>query len=184
MHEEEEKNLTPFVRRSQRGHFRKNGDEPLLCCLNRTAIRRSGGIAPPFLTPALDGGEWLASHHSRFTLRYPLDRRQGGSPPQMNFASMWCTHCARITQSVRLVPGWTAEVRSSSPGNGKLFHLFTSSRAPLEPTQPPIQWVAGARSPGVKRPGRETDHSPPSRAKIKNGGVIPSLLHTSSGRSA
>jgi hypothetical protein len=29
------------------------------------------------------------------------------------------------------------------------------------PAQFPIQWVQGALSPGVKRPGREADHSPP-----------------------
>jgi hypothetical protein len=27
----------------------------------------SGGIAPPFLTSALDGGEWSASRADRFT---------------------------------------------------------------------------------------------------------------------
>jgi len=32
-------------------------------------------------------------------------------------------------------------------------------------TRPPIQWVLGVLSRGVKRPGREADHSPPSRAK-------------------
>jgi hypothetical protein len=26
-----------------------------------------GGVAPPFLTSALDGGEWSASHPGRFT---------------------------------------------------------------------------------------------------------------------
>jgi hypothetical protein len=34
-------------------------------------------------------------------------------------------------------------------------------------TQPPIQWVSGAISLGVKRPGRETDHSPPSSDEVK-----------------
>jgi hypothetical protein len=34
-------------------------------------------------------------------------------------------------------------------------------------TQPPIQWVPGALSLGVKRPGREADHSPPSSAEVK-----------------
>jgi hypothetical protein len=38
----------------------------------------------------------------------------------------------------------------------------------LGPTQPPIQWVPGALSLGVKRPGREADHSPPSSAEVKN----------------
>jgi hypothetical protein len=38
----------------------------------------------------------------------------------------------------------------------------------LGPTQPPIQWVPGALSLGVKRRGREADHSPPSSAEVKN----------------
>jgi hypothetical protein len=42
------------------------------------------------------------------------------------------------------------------------------SRSVLGPTQPPIQWVPGALSLGVKRPGREVDHSPPSSAEVKN----------------
>jgi hypothetical protein len=42
------------------------------------------------------------------------------------------------------------------------------SRTALRHTQPPIQWVPGALSLGVKRPGREADHSSPSSAEIKN----------------
>jgi hypothetical protein len=38
----------------------------------------------------------------------------------------------------------------------------------LESTQPPIQWVTGALSLGIKRPGREAEHSPPSSAKVNN----------------
>jgi hypothetical protein len=37
-----------------------------------------------------------------------------------------------------------------------------------------MQWVPGALSPGVKRPGREGDHSPTS-AEVKNGGAMPAL---------
>jgi hypothetical protein len=37
----------------------------------------------------------------------------------------------------------------------------------LGPTQSPIQWVPGDRSLGVKRPGREADHSPLSSAEVK-----------------
>jgi hypothetical protein len=33
--------------------------------------------------------------------------------------------------------------------------------------QPPIQWVPGTLSLGIKRPGREADHSPPSSAEVK-----------------
>jgi hypothetical protein len=46
--------------------------------------------------------------------------------------------------------------------------LFTIvSRPALKPTQPPIQWVLGALSLGIKRPGREADHSPPSSDEVK-----------------
>jgi hypothetical protein len=41
------------------------------------------------------------------------------------------------------------------------------SRPALDPIQAPIQWVPGALSVGVKRPGREADHSPPSNAEVK-----------------
>jgi hypothetical protein len=53
------------------------------------------------------------------------------------------------------------------PGGGKNFHFSTSSRPALGSTQPPIQWVPGPLSPGVKRPGREADHSPPTSAEVK-----------------
>jgi hypothetical protein len=42
-----------------------------------------------------------------------------------------------------------------------IFLFTTVSRTALGPTQPPIQRVSGALSLGVKRPGREADHSPP-----------------------
>jgi hypothetical protein len=47
-------------------------------------------------------------------------------------------------------------------------YLFSmSSRPALGPTQPPIQWVPWTLSPGVKRPGHEADHSPPTSAEVK-----------------
>jgi hypothetical protein len=58
-------------------------------------------------------------------------------------------------------------VRSYSPGKVKNFLFSTSSRSALGSTQPPIQWVRGALSPGVKWPGREADHSSPSSAEVK-----------------
>jgi hypothetical protein len=39
-----------------------------------------------------------------------------------------------------------------------IFLFTTVSVTALEPTQPPIQWVPGALSLGVKRPVREADH--------------------------
>jgi hypothetical protein len=47
------------------------------------------------------------------------------------------------------------------------FNNSTASRTALGSTQPPIQWVPGALSLGVKRPGREADYSPPSTAEVK-----------------
>jgi len=49
-----------------------------------------------------------------------------------------------------------------------IFLCDTMSRPALGPIQPPIQWVLGALSLGVKRPGREADHSPPSSAEVNN----------------
>jgi hypothetical protein len=42
------------------------------------------------------------------------------------------------------------------------------SRPALRPTKPPIQWVPGAFSLGIKRTGREAGRSPPSSAEVKN----------------
>jgi hypothetical protein len=48
-----------------------------------------------------------------------------------------------------------------------IFLFATASRTAPEPTRPPIQWVTGALSIGVKRPEREAAHSPPSNAEFK-----------------
>jgi hypothetical protein len=49
-----------------------------------------------------------------------------------------------------------------------IFLFTTASRPALGPTQPPIQWVPGALYLGLKRPGSEADHLPPSSAGVKN----------------
>jgi hypothetical protein len=70
----------------------------------------------------------------------------------------------------------------SIPGSAR---LFSSPPRPDRPTQPLIQWVVpGVLYPGVKRPVREADHSPPSGAQAKDGGAIPPLPHMSSWHSA
>jgi hypothetical protein len=64
--------------------------------------------------------------------------------------------------------GWMIEVLGFDSWQGLGIFLFTTvSRMALGPTQPPIQWVLGAISLGVKQPGHEADHSPPSSAKVK-----------------
>jgi hypothetical protein len=52
------------------------------------------------------------------------------------------------------------------PSGAVLF--YTVSRPALGPTQPPMQGVPGTLSLGVKGPGCEADHSPPSSVKVKN----------------
>jgi hypothetical protein len=48
-----------------------------------------------------------------------------------------------------------------------IFFFTTASRPALGPILPPIQWVPGALLVGVKWPGCEADHSPPSNAEVK-----------------
>jgi hypothetical protein len=48
-----------------------------------------------------------------------------------------------------------------------IFLFTTGSRTALGPNQPHLQWVPGALYLGVKRPGREADHSPPSSTEVK-----------------
>jgi hypothetical protein len=57
--------------------------------------------------------------------------------------------------------------RRSSLGTVKNFLFSTTSIPALRLTQPPSQWVPGGLTPGLKRPGREADHSPPTSADVK-----------------
>jgi hypothetical protein len=59
------------------------------------------------------------------------------------------------------------KVRSLSLSRVKNFLFPTSSQLALRCTQPSIQCIPEALSPGVKRPGREADHSPPTSAEVK-----------------
>jgi hypothetical protein len=49
-----------------------------------------------------------------------------------------------------------------------IFLITTASGTAPGSAQPPIQWVAGTSSLGVKRPGRAGDQSPPSSDEVKN----------------
>jgi hypothetical protein len=70
--------------------------------------------------------------------------------------------------SVGTATGYGLDDRCSIPGWGWEIFLFDTVSGPaLGPTQPPIQWVPGSFSLGIKRPGREADHSPPSSAEDK-----------------
>jgi hypothetical protein len=80
--------------------------------------------------------------------------------------------------AVGIVTGYGMDdggVGVQSPGGVKNFLFFQSSR----PALGPMQSVPGTLFPGVKRPRREADHSPPANAEIKKCSIHP-LPHTPS----
>jgi hypothetical protein len=86
---------------------------------------------------------------------------------------------------VGIATGYGLDGRVSTPGRGTIFLSIMCGPA-LGPIKPPIQWVrrGGGASQGLKRQGREADHSAPCSAEVKNGGVIPSLPQIPSWRGA
>jgi hypothetical protein len=73
-----------------------------------------------------------------------------------------------LERMMRIMEDSIKDLRGTDSRWGLEIFLFsTASRTALGPTQPPIQWVPGALSLGVKRLGREADHSPPSSAEVK-----------------
>jgi hypothetical protein len=90
-----------------------------------------------------------------------------------------------LAEIQRWTTGWTIGVLGFDSRWGLGIFLFTTvSRRALGTTQPPIQWVQGVLSLGVKRPGREAGHSPPSSAEVKNTWSYTSTPNTSSWRGA
>jgi hypothetical protein len=75
---------------------------------------------------------------------------------------------------------WTIGVLGFDSRRGLgIFLLTTATRTVLRPIQSPIQWVPGALSLGLKRPGREADHSRSSSAEVKE--CVEQYLHSQYG---
>jgi hypothetical protein len=72
-----------------------------------------------------------------------------------------------MSGTVIYVPSGRPKGRSSNTVMVKNISFSMSSRPALGPTHHPIQCVSGTLSPGVKRPGCEADHSPPTNAEVK-----------------
>jgi hypothetical protein len=69
--------------------------------------------------------------------------------------------------ALRWATGWM--IGCSSPGRD--WEFFYSSPRPDRLSslpKPPIRWVPGAHPVGIKRRGREANHSPTSSAEVKN----------------
>jgi hypothetical protein len=53
-------------------------------------------------------------------------------------------------------------------GEQEVFFFSKMSRLALSITQPPVPYVPGCLSSGVKRPGLKADHIPPSSTEVKS----------------
>jgi hypothetical protein len=94
------------------------------------------------------------------------------SAHEENLRVLWDpkVHYKSHDSSVGIALGYGLDNRNSrfDSRRGLEFFLFTTaSRTALGPTQPPIQWAPGALFLGVKRSGREANHSPPFGAEVK-----------------
>jgi hypothetical protein len=104
---------------------------------------------------------WVAFQRHRYTIRIPAGDWQ---PPTEGYRDF----TRSLSPTIWMVPSYSAELRAGRsgvrvPARAENF----SSRPDLGPTQPPNQWVPGSLSLGIKRPGREAYHLPPSSAKVE-----------------
>jgi hypothetical protein len=58
---------------------------------------------------------------------------------------------AKFHATVATIDADMLRVQASIPQRQRIFLVASASRLALEPTQPPVQWVPGVLSPGVKR---------------------------------
>jgi hypothetical protein len=69
---------------------------------------------------------------------------------------------------------WTARVRSQVEARSFCFLHSVQTGSEAHSASYPVDTEGSF--PGVKRPGREADHSPPSSADVKNGGALHSPI--------
>jgi hypothetical protein len=126
---------------------------------------------------------------------------RGAIPPLHQYVFMvWCLvkhrdnftfylySWAKVTQLSGIALGYGLDDEGFDSQRELGIFLFDVSSPALGPTQPPLQCVpggGGSLSLGVKRPGREVDHSPSTSAEVKE--CVELYLHstnTSSWRGA
>jgi hypothetical protein len=112
---------------------------------------------------------------------FPRSKTAGASIDYSHIPSAEVTNvCSYISFSLHAFKEWCLTKHRNSFTFIKNFHLSMSSRPALRFTQSPIQWVLGALSSSVKRPGREADHSTETSAEVKKTWVYTSTPHTPS----
>jgi hypothetical protein len=111
---------------------------------------------------------WTGMLITTFTREYAWPRPKSGAVPIFHLFT------AHIMSRVSAVDVATSSGlddrgrgRSTSPYRVKNFLFSMLFRPALGPIQSPMHWVTGALSSGVKWPGREADHSPPTSAEVK-----------------
>jgi hypothetical protein len=93
--------------------------------------------------------------------------------PSLSASHLYCSIKSRDS-AVCIANGYGLDDQGVESRWENNFHFSMSSKSALRPTQLPIQWVRGALSPGVKWPGRKSDHSPPTSAEVKKTRVYTS----------
>jgi hypothetical protein len=97
--------------------------------------------------------------------------------PQMRQTRFSTVHgtCSSVSLETRLRNGRPGF--SSRQGQCRDYSLRHRVQIDLGPTQPPIKWIPGDRTPGIKWPRREADHSPPPDVEVKNNWSYICTLH-------
>jgi hypothetical protein len=90
-----------------------------------------------------------------------------------------------LDSAVGIATGYVLDDRGVEVRVPEGSRILSTPRRPVWLRGPPNpQWVPGALSLGLKRQGREADHSPPTSAKVKTMWIYTSTPHTPSWRSA
>jgi hypothetical protein len=97
--------------------------------------------------------------------------------PNHSLQLIYCMHF-HIHSAVGIATGYGLDGRGSILGRDKTCLFSTASRIALGPSSLLPNGYRGALSPGVKRPGREADNSPPTSAEVKNTWIYTHVFMT------
>jgi hypothetical protein len=129
------------------------------------------------MNPAYNLPPYFSRIHSNIIFPYTPRSSEWSLPFKFSNQNFVCIsylficvlHALSISSFSGIALGYGLDDRGFESWQGPGIFLFTIvSRPALWLTQPPIQWVRGTLSLGVKRPGCGADHSPPSSAEVKN----------------